>query len=328
LVPIVATTATLVTAAIVLTGRRDLGGSILPAADSAAPRTRLLNGPLGLAYRLNPRTTLGWIAGIAAGGVVLAEHQRSRTSGAISSGGVATPGRSYRSRRLPGILFLFVALLVASRRRRPGRRHPRRGSRGYLDHLLARPVARTRWPAGRFAVSAVALVVAGTVSGLAVWLSAASAGADVSLPTLLAAGVNVVPIGILVLGIGTLGWMRGSELLEYGPNRGGSSPYPAIKWASGDRGRFNMACARAFAAAVVGSSATMAASASASCSSAGSLRASRHSAAIRSASGPDVVPRTWQASRSAWTVISRLSRPSSGGGEARMVRSRSIAAAA
>ena len=42
------------------------------------------------------------------------------------------------------------------------------------------------------------------VTGLSAWIGAAISGAAVSLPTLLAAGVNVVPAGIFVLGIGTL----------------------------------------------------------------------------------------------------------------------------
>lgn len=60
------------------------------------------------------------------------------------------------------------------------------------------------WLAVRFAVSAVALVGFGAVAGLATWVGTASTGAGLRLATLLAAGVNVVPAGILVLGIGTL----------------------------------------------------------------------------------------------------------------------------
>ncbi len=53
LVFIAAATAALATPAIILAGRRDLGSSVLPARDTAAARTRLLTGPLGLAFRLN-----------------------------------------------------------------------------------------------------------------------------------------------------------------------------------------------------------------------------------------------------------------------------------
>src|SRR6266511_3591078 len=72
LLPIVASVAALVTLAVVLAGRRDLGAGVLPASDAAAPRTRLLNGPLGLASRLNRGAALGWVAGLGAGSLVLA----------------------------------------------------------------------------------------------------------------------------------------------------------------------------------------------------------------------------------------------------------------
>jgi ABC-2 type transport system permease protein len=75
---------------------------------------------------------------------------------------------------------------------------------GYLDHLLARPVARLSWLAGRLAVAAAALASAGVLTGLLTWVGAASTGADLRLTTLLAAGLNVIPAGIFVLGIGTM----------------------------------------------------------------------------------------------------------------------------
>jgi ABC-2 type transport system permease protein len=206
LVPIVATIAVLVAVTIILAGRRDLGASLLPAHDRAAPKTRFLNGPLGLAYRLGSRTALGWIAGIATGGLVLGLSTKSAEDiWANSSGGViqrlggASGGAAYL-----GVLFLLVALLVTMAAAGQVAATREEEAKGHLDHLLARPVARLPWLAGRVAVSAAALAAAGVVAGLSIWVSAASIGADVSLWSLLAAGLNVVPAGIFVLGIGTL----------------------------------------------------------------------------------------------------------------------------
>lgn len=206
LVPIVATIAVLVTVTLVLAGRRDLGAGVLPANDTAAARTRLLNGPLGLAYRLDLRTALGWIAGVATGGLVLGLSTKSveniwkgSAGGVIQRLGGASGGNAYL-----GVLFLLVALLVAMAAAGQVAATREEEAEGYLDHLLARPVARRRWLAGRVAVSAAALAAAGVVAGVATWVGAASSGAGVSLPKLLAAGVNVVPAAIFVLGIGTL----------------------------------------------------------------------------------------------------------------------------
>lgn len=75
---------------------------------------------------------------------------------------------------------------------------------GYLDNLLARPVARLPWLAGRFAVSLAVLTAAGVVTGLFTWAGAAATSAGLSFPALLAAGLNAVPAAVFVLGTGTL----------------------------------------------------------------------------------------------------------------------------
>jgi len=75
---------------------------------------------------------------------------------------------------------------------------------GRLDHLLVRPVSRARWLTGRLAVAVSVLVVAGLVAGLLAWAGAATQGVDVGLGSLLAAGLNVVPPSVLLLGLGTL----------------------------------------------------------------------------------------------------------------------------
>lgn len=221
LAPITATAAALVALTIVLAGKRDLGTGILPAHDTAAPRTRALNGPLGLAYRLDLRTGLGWIAGLAIGGLVLGLSTKSvediwkdSAGGVVQRLGGGSGGSAYL-----GIVFLLVALLVAMAAAGQVAATREEEAEGYLDHLLARPVARLPWLAGRVAVSAAMLVLAGTIAGLATWITAAATGADVSLPSLLAAGVNVVPVGIFVLGLGTLAHglaPRLAEVIAYG----------------------------------------------------------------------------------------------------------------
>jgi len=66
LVPIIAVVAALAAAAVHLAGARDLGASVVPSSDRAAPRLRLLNSPLGLGVRLARPTAIGWAAGVAA----------------------------------------------------------------------------------------------------------------------------------------------------------------------------------------------------------------------------------------------------------------------
>jgi len=206
LLPILATTVVLAGLAIMLAGRRDLGASILPTSDTAPAHTRLLASPLGLAYRLGRGSAAGWIAGLGAGGLILGLSTKTMQDvWANQSGGIfARLGGSSGGATYLGLVFLIITLLVATAAAGQVAATREEEAEGYLDHLLARPVARGSWLAGRLAVAAAALVGAGLVTGLLTWVGATSTGADLRLATVLAAGVNVIPAGIFLLGVGTL----------------------------------------------------------------------------------------------------------------------------
>lgn len=227
LVPIIGFIAVLVALGIVLAGTRDLGASMLSANEAAASRTHLLSGPLGLASRLGRRTAIGWIGGLAGGGLVLGLLAKSSANawGVGQSGGFyAKLGGTAGGAAFVGIAFLIIAALVAMAAAGQVAATREEESEGYLDHLLARPVSRFRWLAGRFAVSAAVLVVAGAVAGLLTWVGTASTGFALSFGSLLAAGVNVVPAGIFVLGIGTM-------VHGLAPRAAGPVAYGVVAWA-------------------------------------------------------------------------------------------------
>jgi ABC-2 type transport system permease protein len=75
---------------------------------------------------------------------------------------------------------------------------------GHVDHLLARSVSRAGWLAGRVAFGAAFLLLAGVAIGVGAWLGLGPRTGAVGLPTMIAAGVNVIAPGLLVLGAGTL----------------------------------------------------------------------------------------------------------------------------
>lgn len=206
LVPIVGFIAALVAATIIVAGRRDLGAGVLPARDTRAPRTRFLNGPVGLAHRLGRGTALGWIAGLAVGGLLVgllakttAEVWANQSGGVVVNLAGTTGAGAYL-----GVTFLLFAFLIAMAAAGQVAATREDEAEGYLDNLLGRPVARLPWLGGRFAVSAAHLAAFGVVAGLFTWFGAASTGAGLSFATVLAAGVNLIPAGIFVLGIGTL----------------------------------------------------------------------------------------------------------------------------
>ena len=90
---------------------------------------------------------------------------------------------------------------------------------GRLQNLLVRPLGRVPWLTGRLALSVLLLIVASLQAALCAWVGAASQHSGVGLGTLLAAGLNVVPPGLFVLGLGTVAfgaWPRLAIATGYG----------------------------------------------------------------------------------------------------------------
>jgi ABC-2 type transport system permease protein len=88
-------------------------------------------------------------------------------------------------------------------------------------HILVRATRRTNWFAGRLALCAAAILVAGALAGLGAWLGAKSQGVDFPIRTLLGAGLNVVPTALVALGIGAV-------VLSLAPRAAAVTVYVAI----------------------------------------------------------------------------------------------------
>lgn len=225
LVPIGGSVVVLCVAAVYLGGRRDLGAATFPGRSSAAARTAFLGGPTTLSLRLLRGTAAGWIVGIAAfcaltvglvaksGGSTLSGSSELRQAMA-RLGTTGTGARAYM-----GLSFVFVTVLVALIAAGQLGAARAEEAQGRLDHVLVRPVSRVRWLAGRLALSCAILTTAGVVAGAFTWLGAASQGSGVGLGRLLAAGLNLVPPAIALLGLGTLAlgvWPRLLPAATYG----------------------------------------------------------------------------------------------------------------
>jgi ABC-2 type transport system permease protein len=88
-----------------------------------------------------------------------------------------------------------------------------------LETLLALPTGRGAWLAGRLSLAAAAATVLALAAGACAWAGAASKGAHVSLPQLLAAGTNTLPPAFLFLAAGALAFAlvpRSAVALGYG----------------------------------------------------------------------------------------------------------------
>jgi len=103
-----------------------------------------------------------------------------------------------------GVCFLILAVLVACTAAGQLTAARAEESAGRLEHLLARPVSRGRWLAGRLLVAIVVLLASGVLAGVCGWAGAASQHAGVSFTAMLKAGVNLTPPAIIIAGIGVL----------------------------------------------------------------------------------------------------------------------------
>ncbi len=208
LVPVVAFTALVSVVAVRLAGRRDVGASIVPDQATSPARLRLLSGPTGLAVRMVRPTVVGWWVAIALSGLLYGLVAKSAGS-TISGSSVhdvfaklGAPGTGAAA--VLGVCFLILAVLVAFLAAGQITAARWEESGGRLDHFLVRPVSRTSWLGGRLLVAVPVLLAGGLTAGTFAWLGAASQHAGVSFASLVAAGVNVVPPAIAILGIGVL----------------------------------------------------------------------------------------------------------------------------
>ncbi len=90
-----------------------------------------------------------------------------------------------------------------------------------LETLFALPVGRSRWLGGRLALAAVAAAALCAVAGLFTWAGAGAAGVGVSLPRMLEAGLNCLPVALLFLGVAALAY-------AVAPRAGGGIAYGLV----------------------------------------------------------------------------------------------------
>lgn len=192
-----------------IAGRRDLGSGLLAARDTARPHLRLLSSPIGHALRGERVGLLVWSASIGAFAFIVGLISKSVGSVGISrqlrhelaklgTGAVLTPatyiGLSFMFFVL--VLSLFAVSQIVAARHEEGEQR--------LEILLALPVGRARWLAGRLTLATGATVAISLAAGLLAWAGAAAAGVRLSLPRMLETGANLLPVALLFLGVAAL----------------------------------------------------------------------------------------------------------------------------
>ncbi len=224
LIPVIVLVMAVTAASLHLAGARDLGAATLANRDSSPPHLALLGSPLGLAVRLMRPVALGWLAAVAAFSVLIGTVAESSTRDVTGSKGIEQAigrlgGRGSVVEAYLGLTFLMLALFVGMVAAGQITSLRTEEADGHLENLLVRPVSRTSWFAGRLVLSSLLLLTAGVVAGVGAWAGAASQHSGVPIGSLLKAGLNIVPPGLFLLGLGALtvgAWPRRASAVVYG----------------------------------------------------------------------------------------------------------------
>jgi ABC-2 type transport system permease protein len=209
LLPMVAAIGILVFVAVWLSEHRDIGGAILPDRPTADPHTSLLGSPTGLAVRLWRGSAIGWAIGLALMGAVFGMISKSVSDAVASNEGIAEVFQrlgagQFSARAYLGVTFIFLSALIGVIAANFLTSSRAEEADGQLDHVVVRPVSAVRWLVSRVAVAAVIILGLGVVSGIGGWAGIVAEDAGVGFGRMLLAGLNLVPPGLFVLGVGTL----------------------------------------------------------------------------------------------------------------------------
>ena len=223
LLPAAASALLLVAAAGIAAGR-DIGTGVFRARDNAAPRLRLLSSPTAQALRSERGSLLVWTGSVAVFALILGVISKSISSAGISksiereiaklgSGSILTPS-GY-------VAFVFIFFILAVSlfmcAQISAARHEEADQQ--LETLLALPVSRSHWLGGRLLLATCGAITISLAAGLLTWAGAASHGVGMSLPRMLEAGANCLPVALLFLGIAALAYAlapRASSGIAYG----------------------------------------------------------------------------------------------------------------
>jgi ABC-2 type transport system permease protein len=203
---LVAVTVLLVAAAAALTVRRDLGAGLVPARPGPPAAAPWLGHPLGLAFRLQRGSLLGWGAGVMVIGIAygwigptidtfIGENKAIAEMFSAGGGGSLTDSYFAASFRLMALIASGFAIGSAIRVRSEE-------TSMRADLVLATPVSRWRFAASHLAVACAGSVILLAVAGLATGLSYGLAGGGMqSVPRLFVAALVYAPAMWIMVGL-------------------------------------------------------------------------------------------------------------------------------
>lgn len=214
LLPIVVWTVGLTALAVRIAARRDLGAALLRHGDDRVPRHLGLGSPEAFALRESFGGLAGWAGGMGLAAFVFGFVSKAVADIARTSAGIRKHVESTTSARIDiasaegylALVFIFLAVALSLYAVTHATAARAEEASGRADTLLSGPLGRRRWLGGRVLVGAAASVLLALVIAVAAWAGAAVKGASVTLPDMLEAAGNTLPVVALFLGLAVLGF--------------------------------------------------------------------------------------------------------------------------
>ena len=191
--------------------RRDLHAGVVGGVERSVTQPRPVGDQLGLSTRLTSRAVSGWAAVLAGFAFLFSLMAADFADVMVDApeGAAVLERMGYPAIDTPeGVLavalglFFFVGVALFAAAQTAAMREEEASWR--IEHLLARPVGRTRWLATRTLAAAIGIVVLSLAIALALWAGTALGGAALAIDDALLAGINLIPAAVLFLGLGVL----------------------------------------------------------------------------------------------------------------------------
>ncbi len=194
-------------AAFAIQSRRDLGASIVAPRAGRAFARRDLGSSLGLAWRLQWPSVVGWAIGGAACGLFagslspLVKDAAAATPAIGDSLGAIAGTDANLDQALITVMFSIAGVLAAACAIQAVIRARQEESGGTAELVLTATVSRVRWLAGYLAVGAVAIVAVLASAAVVAHLAILATGSSADLvDDVYAAGLAQLPAALLFIG--------------------------------------------------------------------------------------------------------------------------------
>ncbi|WP_308165539.1 ABC transporter permease [Nocardia noduli] len=196
--------------AFALLDRRDFGAGLLSYGTGPAEASWALGSPLGLAWRLQRGSWIGWSVGVFGLGAAYGSFAESIADyladnpeiAAFLPGGAADAVDSYLALSVSMTALLAAAYGITAVLRARGEE-----TGGYSESILAAPVARTRWLASHVTIALVGGAAVAAMGGLGIGLAhALTVGDWAQVPRMIGAAAVYWPAVWSIAAVAVLGF--------------------------------------------------------------------------------------------------------------------------